>query len=720
MAEPTRASFPDWIWPRADSHVVLGVPGSLDVLKTFVEPGGSFSPGVGTFGVSVWVWLGKDQRLVAPELLPREAIRDRLLGGKLPVMRSRWRAGALEVELRLGCEGVGDRYRLLDTLWCKVRNRGEERVQATVLLVVRSLGPAGGAIRSIAFSADVHGFMIHDTARVIGAHAPREAGCVSLSGDGHDISVPLRRGELPRTPRAFDREGYCGGCLAYPLTLDAAEEWESWWDFPIHAQPPEPTQPVLDRCRHDGKARLDVLADDWRERLCKVQITAADARFEEAFHACLGHLLMAYVGDEPRIAPVCYPMLWTRDAVYALNALDKAGLSDWSRAGLRAMMADPWAGGFGPEADAPGEQLWALGQHYWLHRDLDFVQETLPGIAERVELIRRMRSVTTPWRVPATNLLPQARQHPEHDLVCEAATDGLIIGRMDWHRPLFWVNAWAYAGLRAASEMAAAIGEEDLAAAWASDALEVAAALGHGPIRFGSNERDLVCAIWPTHACRPDDPRIAEAFDTWWHQRRYDGQGRYRGEPRWRYFELGQAHNLLRLGHRDRALLTLEQFLRAQDAPGLYAWAEGDWTGDPVGDWRLVRGWWPESKIMPHAWAQAEMALLLRDLFVYRENDYVVLGAGVREEWLGDPAGVGITDAPTGYGPVTWHLRPVAEGRYSLLISCPTPPPGGYRLRLPLPASSIVDLEGAGIREEAGDWPLRTEHREVQLSVSVY
>ncbi len=598
MAEPTREGYPDWIWPGPTATSCWACPGALDVLKTFVEPGGSFSPGVGSF-VSACGSVGKEQRLVAPELLPREGIRDRLLGGKLPVIRSRWRAGPLEVDLRLGCEAVGDTYHLLDTLWCRVHCRGSETVQATVLLVVRSIGPAGGPLRSIAYAPEANGFVCHDTIRVVGAEPPREAGCVSLSVDGYDISVPLRRGELPRSPRAFDREGYCGGCLAYPIELRSGEGWETWWDFPVLAAPPEPSPAVLERCRHDGKARLDVLADDWRERLSRVQLTVPDARIDEAFHASLAHLLLAFVGDEPRIAPVCYPMLWTRDAVYVINALDKAGLSDWSRAGLRALLHDPWAGGFGPEADAPGQQLWALGQHYWLHRDLDFVRQTLPAIRERAGLIRRMRRAETSWRLPARNLLPRARQHAEQDLVCEAAVDGLIVGRMDWHRPLFWVNAWSYAGLRAASDMALAIGEEASAEAWASEALGLAAALEHGPVRFGGNERDLVCAIWPTHACRPDDPRTAEVFDGWWGQRRYDGHGHYRGEPRWRYFELAQAHNLLRLGHRDRALMTIEQFLRAQDAPGLYGWAEGDWTGDPVGDWRLVRGGGPSRRSCP-------------------------------------------------------------------------------------------------------------------------
>ena len=38
MAE-MKEKHPDWIWNRSDTHVILGVPGTLDAFKTPVEPG---------------------------------------------------------------------------------------------------------------------------------------------------------------------------------------------------------------------------------------------------------------------------------------------------------------------------------------------------------------------------------------------------------------------------------------------------------------------------------------------------------------------------------------------------------------------------------------------------------------------------------------------------------------------------------------------------------
>jgi hypothetical protein len=44
---------PEDPWPRGAGHVILSIPGSREA--GYHEPGGSFSPGVGSFGVSIWV-----------------------------------------------------------------------------------------------------------------------------------------------------------------------------------------------------------------------------------------------------------------------------------------------------------------------------------------------------------------------------------------------------------------------------------------------------------------------------------------------------------------------------------------------------------------------------------------------------------------------------------------------------------------------------------------
>src|SRR5205809_5321984 len=61
-------------WPRGKGHVVLAVPGCSEASKGYHEPGGSFSPSFGSFGVSIWV-ADNDGKIVATgDSLPPDEI----------------------------------------------------------------------------------------------------------------------------------------------------------------------------------------------------------------------------------------------------------------------------------------------------------------------------------------------------------------------------------------------------------------------------------------------------------------------------------------------------------------------------------------------------------------------------------------------------------------------------------------------------------------------
>ena len=69
---------PDDPWPRGLAHVVLAIPGSQQPEKGYHEPGGSFSPAVGSFGVSIWVRDADGKLKTTSDALPIEHVRQRL------------------------------------------------------------------------------------------------------------------------------------------------------------------------------------------------------------------------------------------------------------------------------------------------------------------------------------------------------------------------------------------------------------------------------------------------------------------------------------------------------------------------------------------------------------------------------------------------------------------------------------------------------------------
>ena len=63
-----------------------------------------------------------------------------------------------------------------------------------------------------------------------------------------------------------------------------------------------------------------------------------------------------------------------------------------------------------------------------------------------------MAATTKPLRLPYVGpIVPAHRNRNDLDLVCEPARDGLIIGRMDFGRPVSYINGISYRGLRSAA-----------------------------------------------------------------------------------------------------------------------------------------------------------------------------------------------------------------------------------------------------------------------------
>jgi hypothetical protein len=87
---------------------------------------------------------------------------------------------------------------------------------------------------------------------------------------------------------------------------------------------------------------------------------------------------------------------------------------------------------------------------------------------------------------------------------------------------------------------------------------------------------------------------------------------------------------------------------------------------------------------MPHAWATAEMWLLMRDSVVFEDDGALVLFAGVEPGWFADPRGMSIAAWKTHYGSLSFEWKPG-----SLRIGGDADPPRGYRLMLP---SGMVEL----------------------------
>ncbi|ACZ42892.1 hypothetical protein Tter_1988 [Thermobaculum terrenum ATCC BAA-798] len=703
-------AHPQWLPPRSDCRVFLGRPGAPEATKTVVEPGNSFSPGMYTFGVTWWLRLhtgSSGATFFAPERAPLEKLRWRWEEGFLPLLHCDVQLDDLSIRHSL-LQPAGEDAPAVDAT-VQLVNTGAQAVRLELFLALRSLGPAGGPVGYIALGDEGTACVDRDGRVLLSVSSPPDAaGC----GVG-DPSPLAMRGEVPPTTKAADDGGWCYALLKYELLLGSGDRWQLQLRCPLQPRSAlRADMPSKGTTLPDGwEARRQAHLDWWRSRLETLRVDVPDARFREAFHAGLVHMLTAMVGDQVRISPLFYPLPWLRDGVFIMRCLDLAGMHDIAWEATEFCSRHDFFGGFGAEGDAPGQGIWAIVQHYRLTHDLEWLRAQYPAIRRKVEWLLRMRRADTPIRVTTdTPVLAKMQAEAHLGVICLPAAHGLIMGNMD-HAVSYsigWVNHWAICGLREAAYAASELGQREDASTWKLEAEQLWASLqkyAEEHPELLTMERTLNSMLWPCHVWEGHAARqqAAEAIDAYWRRVRTAEDGSYLPEPYWLYFEAAQAHNALLLGQREKAWQVLDYRLSHQDLPGLYGWREG---GEGVGTENAtdgvtliphLRGCQRVDSIAPHGWTQAELWLLQRAMLLEEMEAELLLFAGVPRGWLQPGGRVSFHDLPSWYGRVSAELEVQPDGR-SVHIKV-RGADAHTRVRISLPGAEAV-LESPGRDEE--------------------
>jgi hypothetical protein len=599
-------------WPRGSGHVVLGTPGSPRGQKAYHEPGGGFSPCPGSFGVSVWI-LGPDGGRVATS-------------DDLPMDRS-----AQVLEPREGLTpALRTRTPFYECLWTQAeegRWRGEFRLPSgrreSVVLMLRSVGPAGGPVED-------------------------------LDWDGRQLVVNHRWavtfGPGPVRVLLADEETAPG--LAAPAETRSLKSAGGWGFARIE---PGRCWVVTVSIRDTAPLFVSPLAHG-PVRSC-LSMEVPDREFADSLDAQAAHLLMGFVGLQTCPGePVNYPLAWERDGAYAVVAMARCGQLAAARQLARYFAENDFFGGFGAEADAPGSAIQALATVALISGDDAFLREIWPHVRRKAGLIEEMldagEDVLKTWLGP---IVPIHRDRQDIPLVCRPAKDGLIVGNMDHHFPVLYINAFSHRGLTLAARLAGRLGQDEDARRWLGLAAGIREAwLRHFADPEYHNERTFMSALWPTWIADPAWRSLRCGLDERWEK--VHGGGLYPERPMWTYFTVAEAHQWLFLDRPDRVWQTLRYFWANQCSPGLYTYWEGSGEENSFHEWENLRGWVAPAHVTPHYWTAAEMLLLQLDMLAYVDESQptpvLVVGAGVPAEWTSRP--MSVSGMQTILGPVDW------------------------------------------------------------------
>ena len=605
----------DW-WPRGTGHVLLSVPGLPEEKKAYHEPGGGFSPAVGSFGFAVWVLDENGNVRATGDSLPLDQARQRLVWPdnkptvhtETPFYQAVWSApGAGHATLRLMTKAAGSVARLV--------------------LALRGVGPAGGPVKTLDWNGKR--LRVNDRWTVTLDPAPAH---VYLADEDAQMDWKTVRSDRKRLTSATGwacarivLEGF-GGLQTLTITEDA-----------LVPKTPLPNE--------NGRSGLT--------------LDLPDARFAESLDAQVAHLLMGLVGNETRPGePTNYPINWLRDGAYTIVALARAGHVETAKQLARPFAEHDFFGGFGAEADGPGLALWAVGEAATLARDPSFDIYLWPHVQRKASLIGEMMDARAPLRRPfAGPVVPQHAGRADLDLICQPARNGLVWGRMDHHYPVLFVNAVSYRGLVEAATLADRLGHAAEAVAWRGRAAALRAAWAEGfNTPEAGNERTFVSGVWPTGVVLPEnDPAYLAGLEKRWNDV-HDTAGNLKQTPLWTYFNVAEAHQFLLLGRPERVWQTLSWFWEHQASPGLFTWWEGSGEENNFGRWEHVRGWVAPAHVTPHYWTAGEMLLLQLDMLACRDEraaaPTLLVGAGVKADWLARP--LRVRGVGTSLGVVDW------------------------------------------------------------------
>jgi hypothetical protein len=603
-------------WPAPGGHVPLGPWNAPWDQRGWLEPGGAFSPAFGSFGIS-WRLVpaaGAGAGSAVDALKPSAAATHRyaVTADGQPAIDVR--APHLSLRWAVSPEGgfVAD-----------VETRPPPGLQVEMLL--RSVGPAGGPLRSIS-SAD-RSLLLSPAWRIAGL----PSGAQVLLGDeasarGLNAAVVSSSVHSPGG-WAFARVVMPAGRSRLHVSHEAAAQ-----------SPVPPSWPVAQGC----------------------EIQGLPEPFTNLVRANTRSLLAGIVDGESRPGDhINYPDEWLRDGAYIVTALARCGHRDVAAAMLRRYARQDFFGGFGAEADAPGLALWAL--HEVWGADPVALERVWPDVQRKAAILVGLLQARADARYrfdgPA---LAAYKAHPEINLVANPAKNGLIDGRMDWHRPKFYVNAVSFLGLERAARMASSLGHVAQADGWRSQAealrlawkADIKASRAHAA-QDVQNPRTLASAWYPSGVAGPGD--IDLELERWWSQGAWK-KGSAAIEPQWTYFDLASAHQWLYLGQPARTREVLDWFAAADRVPGLWSLWEGRHEENASGWWERARGNVRPKGITPHYWSSAEALLAGLDMLALEAPGPVptlLVGAGLPAAWL--EQAVDVACIGTGTRTVSWR-----------------------------------------------------------------
>lgn len=703
-----RGSFPRYLGDEQTYWTIVGSPG--DVSEALISEDGAIEVDQQRFTLEPFLWM--DGQLVTWADVERT---QSLESGYLPIPSVTWRRGDLALTITALAAGpAGAESRLLAIYEL---TSGDRPARGTLFIAVRpfqvnppwqSLQRPGGwaRVNRIAYS---DGVLEVDERAVVSLDAPTAVGASAF--EAGEIVEHLHAGKLPSTNEAHDAQGFASGALAYDFDLPAGRTAAFRVVVPFHdrAAAPDPNQSRAAVDDYVAAAR-GAVRRTWESMLDRFHVRLPAAA-QDVIHTIKSNLAYIFINqDGPRIQPGSrnYERSWIRDGSLTSTAMLELGLFEEVRAycdwyaqfqfpnGWIPCVVDQRGGDPTAEHDSHGQMIYLIRQVHHFTGDDAWLRGKFDVVVRTVRLIQSLRAQrkTEPYRTGTPE------QRACYGLVPESIShEGYSAKAMH----SYWDNFFILRGLKDATEIAEVLGESALAREFEAERDDFAKDLYAsmrlamrntgadfipGCVELGDfDPTSTTVGLSPANELgHLPEPHLRHTFEAYYERfvQRRDGAMPWLDYTPYENRVLG---SFVLLGQRQRAHEILDWFM-AQRRPA--AW--NHWAEVVFREPRLPR----TIGDMPHTWCGSDFIRSVRTMFVHeREQDRaLVLGAGLADAWVRDPAGVDVSRMPTYYGPVDYTVRSADRGgTVDVTVSGPLRiPAGGIVFKAPLdrPVASVA------------------------------
>ena len=728
--EAPRGSYPRYLSNEQSYWTVVGV--DRDSAEALINEEGMIEVGRGEFSIEPFLY-------VDGKLLTWNDVKTSVAPNPegLPLPQVVWSANDLDLIISAFAAGPADSSVLYARY--RIANNSRKYRKPTLFLAIRPLqvnppwqflNLPGGAARVDSIS--LNGAAVRVTGNKVVRSLASASGFGAVAFDDGNIVDWLRAGRLPSRVVLTDPTGRASAAFSYQLEL-GPRATSSPIDIavPLHGGDLNLGQ-LLAAARSGyeaGSGRreagggtagcgmgdagcatllpgqgeravtawLDQVTGEWRNKLGPASITLplSAARYTQTLRAQLADILINRDGPAIQPGSRSYSRSWIRDGSLTSTALLRLGhdqdvkdFMEWFAQyqydnGKVPCCVDEHGATPVPENDSHGEFIYLVAEYYRHTGDKAELEKMWPHVQKAVAYMDSLRhermteAYTVGANKPFFGLLPQSISHEGYSA-----------------KPMhsYWDDFFALRGFKDAAFIAKELGKPEannyaqIRNSFRANLFEsirqvvITRRIDYIPGSVELADFDptsTTIAVSPGgEAGRLPGPLLNRTFDKYFQEARQRALG-IKPWDAYTPYELRTVGVHIQLGQRSRAHELLDFFFQGQRPAAWHQWAEVVYR-DPktpkfIGD-------------MPHTWVGSDYIRSFLDMLAYeRESDSsLVIGAGVRDEWVKEDPGIRVSNLSTEYGPLNFDMRAIGRVVTVNLRTGVRLPPGGIVVYSPL------------------------------------